>query len=115
MLVYLFRGKTTLLRAENGKHSEVRAVNILDDMYDMLSVFPNPTTGLSEIIFNSYKKEDVILKVMSVDGRVIVNTSIQATKGGNRVNLDLSQQGIGVYIISVITSSKTFMTKVIRD
>jgi hypothetical protein len=99
----------------NGKHSEVRAVNILDDMYDMLSVFPNPTTGLSEIIFNSYKKEDVILKVMSVDGRVIVNTPIQATKGGNRVNLDLSQQGIGVYIISVITSSKTFMTKVIRD
>ena len=43
------------------------------------------------------------------------NTPIQATKGGNRVNLDLSQQGIGVYIISVITSSKTFMTKVIRD
>lgn len=76
----------------NGKHSEIRAVNVLDDVYDMLSVFPNPTTGFSEVIFNSYKKETAMLNVVSYDGKVVVNTPVEAVKGGNRLDLDLSGQ-----------------------
>jgi len=99
----------------NSKYSEIRAVNVLDDVYDMISVFPNPTTGFSEIIFNAYKKEEVILNVVSYDGKIIVNTPIQAVKGGNQLDLDLSNHGKGVYFVSIITSNKTFKTKIIRE
>lgn len=99
----------------NGKYSEVRAVNILDDEYDMLSVFPNPTTGFSEVIFNSYKKETALLNVISMDGKTIVNTPVEAVKGGNRLDLDLSGQQRGIYIVSVITESKTFKTKMVVE
>lgn len=99
----------------NGKHSEIRAVNVLDDVYDMLSVFPNPTTGFSEVIFNSYKKETAMLNVVSYDGKVVVNTPVEAVKGGNRLDLDLSGQQRGVYFVSVITESKTFKTKIVVE
>lgn len=99
----------------NGKYSEVRAVNVLDDYYDMLSVFPNPTTGKAELIFNAYKKETAIINVVSYDGKTIINTPVNTVKGGNRVDLDLSGQHRGVYFISVVTENKTFKTKVVVD
>ena len=99
----------------NGKYSEIRAVNVLDDVYDMLSVFPNPTTGFSELIFNSYKKETVLLNVVSYDGKVVINSPVEAVKGGNRLDLDLSGQGKGVYFVSVITENKTFKTKIVVE
>lgn len=99
----------------NGKYSEIRAVNVLDDVYDMLSVFPNPTTGLSELIFNSYKKETALLNVVSYDGKVVINSPVEAVKGGNRLDLDLSGQGKGVYFVSVITENKTFKTKIVVE
>lgn len=99
----------------NGKYSEIRAVNVLDDLYDMLSVFPNPTTGLSELVFNSYKKETAILNVVSYDGKTVINTPVNAVSGGNRLDLDLSGQEKGIYIISVITENKTFKTKVVVE
>jgi hypothetical protein len=99
----------------NGKYSEVISVNVLDDAYDMLSLFPNPTTGLTEVIYNSYKKEEVMLKVVSFDGRTIVNTPISAERGGNRFDLDMTDQKSGVYFIMITTNDKVFRTKLIKE
>src|SRR5690606_8873028 len=93
------------------KYSEVRAVNILDDFYDMLSVFPNPTTGKTEVVFNSYSKEEVVLNVSSTSGTTIVNTPLTATNGGNRLEVDMSNQASGVYIVTVTTKDKVYKTK----
>lgn len=99
----------------SSKYSEVRAVNILDNEYDMLSVFPNPTTGITEVIFNAYSKGEAQLSVTSYDGSTIVNTPIEAKKGGNRFDLDLSAQARGVYIITITTKDKVYKTKVVKE
>ena len=99
----------------SSKYSEVRAVNILDNEYDMLSVFPNPTTGITEVIFNSYSKGEALLAVTSYDGSTIVNTPIEAKKGGNRFDLDLSGQARGMYIITITTKDKVYKTKVVKE
>ena len=99
----------------SSKYSEVRAVNILDNAYDMLSVFPNPTTGITEVIFNSYSKGEAQLSVTSYNGSTIVSTPMEAKKGGNRFDLDLSGQARGVYIITITTKDKVYKTKVIKE
>jgi hypothetical protein len=99
----------------NSKYSEVRTVNVLDDQYDMLSLFPNPTSGLTELIFNSYIKEQVILNVIGFDGRVIINTPLDVKPGGNRVDLDLSDYPKGVYFVTIQSRDKVYKTKLIKN
>ena len=98
----------------NSKYSEVRAVNIMDDFYDLLSTFPNPTSGKTEVVYNSYSVEEVYLAVSSADGRTIVNMPLQAVKGGNRFDLDLSEQHPGMYFITITTRDKVYSTRVLK-
>lgn len=97
------------------KYSEIRAVNVLDDMYDVLSLFPNPTTGLTEVIFNAYSKEDAVLSVADATGKVIEQEKIPVVKGGNRLMLNLEAYKPGVYILSIVTKYKTHRTKLIKE
>lgn len=99
----------------DSKYSEVRSVNILDEEYDQLSVFPNPSNGMTELIFNSYMQYEAVINVSSADGRVIINTPVQLSKGGNRFNLDLSNNQHGVYIVSVVAKEKVYKTKLILE
>lgn len=98
----------------DSKYSETRTVNVLTDYYDMLSLFPNPTTGKTEVIFNSYTKEEVVLKVIGYDGRAIVNTLINTVPGGNRFDLDMTGQNDGIYFITITTRDKVYTTKLVK-
>jgi hypothetical protein len=95
--------------------SEVRSVNILDDFFDLLTFTPNPTSGKTEVIFNSYRKENVLLQVMSVEGSTVVRTELSADKGGNRFDLDLSEVEGNVFFVTITTSSKTYSGKVVKN
>lgn len=99
----------------NGKSSEVRSVNILDDFYDMLTLFPNPTNGKTEVIYNSYNNEQSLLQVVNADGKIVVNTPIESQKGGNRFELDMSAQERGVYVVTIITRDKAYRTKLVKE
>jgi hypothetical protein len=96
------------------KYSEVVTVNILDDMYDILTVFPNPTEGLTEVIFNSYSKQDVQLKITSSTGQEIVNMPMTATPGGNRFDLDLSDYADGMYFITIVSKEKVYSERFMK-
>lgn len=97
------------------RYSEVRAVNILDDAYDLLSFNPNPTTGKTEVIFNSYRKEEVALTVYSYDGKPVVRTSLNATKGGNRFDLDLTNVDGNMFFVTITTSDKVYSGKLVKN
>ncbi len=97
------------------KYSDIRAVNVLDDMYDVLSVFPNPTTGLTEVIFNAYSKEDAVLTMTDATGKIIEQELIPVVKGGNRLKLNLEEYKSGIYILSIVTKYKTHRTKLVKE
>lgn len=94
--------------------SDVRSINILDDFYDIIAFTPNPTTGKTEVIFNAYKKEDVMLQVMSVEGSTVVKSMLPAVPGGNRFDLDLSEVEGNVFFVTITTSNKTYSGKLIK-
>lgn len=98
----------------NGKYSEVRSVNILDDVYDLLSFYPNPTSGKTDVIFNSYSKEEVQLKVTSYAGELVVSMPIEAAPGGNKFSLDLSNIEGNVFFVTITTGNKVYSGKLVK-
>lgn len=97
------------------RYSEIRAVNVLDDRYDILTVFPNPTSGMTEVIFNSYSKEEGILTLTDATGKLIAQENIPVVKGGNRLDLNMFEQDAGIYILSIVTKHKTHRAKLIKE
>jgi len=97
------------------KYSEIRAVNVLDSSYDFITLFPNPTNGMTEVIFNSFSKEAASFIVTDASGRTITNETINVVKGGNRLDLDMSNQNEGVYIITIVTKHKTHRAKLLKQ
>ncbi len=95
------------------KYSEVKSVNILNDVYDLMSVFPNPANDETEVIFNSYDNNGAMLKLVRMDGSVVINTPIKTIRGANRIKIDLSDQDKGFYFVVVTTDKKVYTEKLI--
>lgn len=99
----------------NSEYSEVRTVNILNDFYDMISIFPNPTLGISDVIFNSYNNSEAVLKVFNNLGEQIHEEIIKCVAGGNRFTLDLRNSSDGIYSVTISTNDKTYTSKLIKN
>ncbi|MCE3295404.1 MAG: hypothetical protein K0R65_1118 [Crocinitomicaceae bacterium] len=99
----------------NSSYSEVRAVNVLPGENDVLTLVPNPTTGKTELIFNSYKKEIVYLKLMDSKGSVIMDREVDCMSGGNFYDLDLTDYNDGIYFITVTTSNRVYTEKIVKQ
>ncbi len=97
------------------KYSQLKTVNILDNDYDILTVFPNPVTSMTEIIFNSYSKEDATLLITDASGKELTHQEIPVTKGGNKLKLDLNGYENGIYFVTIFTKYKTHRAKVVKD
>lgn len=97
------------------KYSEIRAVNVLDPAYDVITLFPNPTNDLTEVIFNSFSVETAQFILTDASGRTITNEPINVVKGGNRLDLDMSNQTEGIYMITIVTKHKTHRAKLVKQ
>lgn len=81
----------------------------------VLSVFPNPITGLAEVIFNAYSKEDAVLMMTDATGKIIEQELIPVVKGGNRLKLNLEAYRPGIYILPIVTKYKIHRTKLVKE
>lgn len=97
------------------KYSEIRAVNVLDPAYDVITLFPNPTNDMTEVIFNSFSIETAQFILTDASGRTITIEPINVVKGGNRLDLDMSNQTEGVYMITIVTKHKTHRAKLVKQ
>lgn len=93
-------------------YSEIRTVNILSDEYNVLSAHPNPTSGLTEVVFNSYVNGESKVNIYNSQGKIVSSVTLNCKKGGNRFNIDLSDQINGIYFVQINTAHKTFSTKI---
>lgn len=97
------------------QYSDIRTINRLKDGFDVLTFFPNPTNGRTEVIFNCYEPGLSQMTVMDARGVVVLTQELESTKGGNRVEFDLQDHSAGVYFVSIVTRNKTYTGRVIRN
>jgi len=68
-----------------------------------VGVFPNPSNGTAPITvnFESEVEDEVILSVINQVGKTVSNLNINTIKGSNTVELNPSDLGSGMYILSI--------------
>ncbi len=99
----------------NFKYSEIKSINVLEDENDQLTLFPNPTTAKTEVVFNTYQAGAGILTVTDARGIVLMNAQVDCISGANRFEIDLSDVKQGMYFVTVTTSAKSYTGKLFRN
>lgn len=84
-------------------------LNVLSE--SALSVYPNPTQGITTVDFGTETNVDYLL-LTDVSGRVIKDEQHLTTK---TVEIDLSKESRGVYFLTVTTGSKQQTLKITRN
>jgi hypothetical protein len=89
-------------------------VNSVDPAFtDKLKIYPNPTTGKVEILFNESFDGDVIVEVMTDLGNLVEKKT--AVNNGCAIKLDLSTCPSGLYFIRMHTNRSSYTYKVIKE
>ncbi len=78
------------------------------------SVYPSPTRGNTNIVFNTEKSMDLTISIIDVTGRVLGQYSISAYEGTNQTELDLSAYSNGMYMIVLESSDTREITRIIK-
>jgi len=98
--------------ADNGETSKVsQFVDTFDPQLDnTISIFPNPTQGLTQISIQLQKTTDVSISVVDAMGNLVSNRTYNNMNGNNVYPVDATDLASGVYYIRISTGD-SFATK----
>jgi len=91
----------------------VDGVGFEETIAENLAIYPNPTTGILNVKFDTEKQGNIQIKLISVSGQVIFDEEMNAASGQYNYNLDISNQAKGVYLLSIISDNEKIDRKVV--
>ncbi len=66
-----------------------------------MDAYPNPTSELLNIVFNSETSSDYNVMLLDLSGRVLKNERFSALEGENRISWMLSEYSSGTYLLTI--------------
>lgn len=106
--VSFYRLKQTDFNGESN-YSKIQSVNIESVNEDNFTVFPNPSSGILNIVSNKKSLSDII--VYNSIGQILTEVVSNNDSHSNRLTIDISNHPKGVYYIQ----SNTFTKKIIKN
>ena len=91
-------------------HTSIAEVNI-----NNLTIYPNPSNDIFNIVFNSNTKQDIDLRVHNVLGEVIFSESLKEFNGDYNRSVDLSQYPNAIYILQLNTKDGMINKKLVLE
>lgn len=82
--------------------------NILEN-----AVYPNPTHGVFHVDLSLIKAENAEVKIIDAAGNLVKTTNVN-TASVDRLTMDISNQGNGVYYVIINTADKRYTIKTIK-
>ena len=77
---------------------------------NVISVYPNPTSGLTTLSFNSMLDGKYNLKVFDVIGKVLISEDLSLSEGLNTKEINLQNVSHGVYFVTIISEGMEAQT-----
>ncbi len=77
-----------------------------------VSTFPNPTTGLVNIKLEDAETAETNIKVLNALGQVVLEKQVQ---NDTNIEVDLSKEISGIYILHIVNGATQFTEKVIKE
>lgn len=92
------------------------AVGMLDlkDNYAM-KIYPNPTTGSVTIKFTASYSERIEIKVMDMNGKIILDEVKNNFKGEYAKQIEMEDLSAGVYMLQILTDKQVLTRKIILN
>ncbi len=78
-------------------------------------VFPNPNSGQFTIAFAQLNGEDLMVKIMDVQGKVVLEEKVTNNQGDYRMNVNIASEARGIYYLQVITDQSVNTQKIIKQ
>lgn len=75
------------------------------------SIYPNPTNGMVTLQLNCAKNKVVTIEILNVVGEVVYSL----TKNLSKIDIDLSSQPNGIYLLKVMTNEQQTVEKLIKQ
>jgi hypothetical protein len=86
-------------------------VGIAENAASSFGVYPNPTDGLLNIVFNTAAEEAVIV-VTDVAGKVVMTQQINGVQSGSVAEINLSNEAAGIYFVRVQVGTVSSVQKI---
>lgn len=82
---------------------------------DGLSVYPNPSTGVFELSFESLKSQEIQLEVLSLNGQVIFQEDLMVNQEMKNHVIDLSGQAAQAYLLVLKNKESQIVKRIILE
>lgn len=95
--------------AKGGRGAEGGTIGSLVNVEEVASditVYPNPTTG--QFVITLPSREAAQVMITNISGQVVYSNSVENT---TKLNIDMSQNAKGIYLVQVISGHDTFRSK----
>lgn len=93
-------------RSGNATYSAIRSIRS-DGSGFTLNVYPNPAVKEAKITFTLSEAKQVSIQVTDASGKRFTEMNLQAQKGINQKNIDVSALSAGTYIIRIQAGNET--------
>ena len=81
----------------------------------LISIYPNPTSGIFKIRFNDTWKGNVDLRVLDIFGRSQYLRNIDNSSGQGEHEVDISNKSDGVFFVELLQEDKRVIKKIIKQ
>ena len=94
---------------------EIGNVSVKEQMdgVTMLNIFPNPANNVLNVSFKSERTQSISVKLMSVTGEVVYESSSDNFSGNYSNSIDVSSFAKGVYILNLSNNTGSVNKKVV--
>lgn len=93
----------------NNKPSDNTTVAVA--VQDDIKVYPNPVTEFVKVDLSVVKNENVTLKIMDNNGRIVKQIQEEVSAGATTLSIDVKDLANGSYVLQVLKSGKTALNK----
>jgi hypothetical protein len=96
-------------------YKSVKAVLVLTGIYSYVGekldcdLFPNPSNGEFILNYSSDMNESLLVEIFSIRGEKIISKNWNVANGKNNLDIDLTDNNAGVYLVKV-SSARGFVT-----
>ncbi len=80
-----------------------------------ISVFPNPAKDLVNVSFTAISAQNILLEVVSADGRVVLTQTQRVGEGPQLLNLDVAHLAAGLYFVRISAEQELAVEKILID
>jgi hypothetical protein len=80
---------------------------------DLISLYPNPTTGLCYIDLSEISLKNSQLTVFDFLGRQVLTQNVNTEDNNKKITIDLSSMSDGIYLVQLKSGNRLYCNKII--